>query len=231
MDSSEMSLAVAFAAGMVSFASPCVLPLVPVYMAMLTGAGEGEEAAKWRFIVNGVFFMLGFTLVFMAMGATASLLGQLFLDYQDILRKVGGGFIILMGLQLAGVLRLPGLGRNWRWSPGRSLHGPLGAFLLGLAFTAGWTPCIGPILAAILAYAGMAGEVSRGLYLLLAYSAGFALPFLVFSFFCQRYLTQARALYRWLPVLQRMAGAILVISGIMLYLNWFQRVLGIILGG
>ena len=231
MDSSEVTLAAAFAAGVVSFVSPCVLPVVPVYMAMLTGAGEGEKVTRWRFIVNGTFFMLGFTLVFMAMGATASLLGQVFLDYQDILRKAGAIFIILMGAQLLGLLRLPGLERNWHWSPSGALRGPLGAFLLGLAFTAGWTPCIGPILAAILTYAGMDGEVSHGLYLLLAYSAGFALPFLVFAFFCQRYLPQVRALYRWLPVLQKIAGAILVIAGIMLYLNWLQRGLGIIFGG
>ncbi len=164
------------------------------------------------------------------MGATASLLGRLFLEHQDTVRRVGAVFIVLMGLQLAGLLRLPGLDRERRLTPGGRLQGPLGAFVLGLAITAGWTPCVGPILAAILAYAGIGGTVGHGALLLTAYAAGFALPFLLFTLLYRRYSARIRARYRWLPVIQQAAGAVLVATGVLLYFDLLQKGLGLIYG-
>jgi cytochrome c-type biogenesis protein len=227
MQGHDISLLAAFAAGAVSFLSPCVLPVVPAYLAVLAG---GEDGTRRQFVVRTACFFAGFTVVFVAMGATASLLGRLFLEHQDIVRRVGAVFIVLMGLQLAGLLRLPGLDRERRFTPGASLRGPLGAFVLGLAITAGWTPCVGPILAAILAYAGIDGTVGRGILLLTAYSAGFALPFLLFTLLYRRYSARIRTRYRWLPLIQRAAGAVLVATGVLLYFNLLQQVLGLIYG-
>lgn len=231
MGNSEVSLAAAFAAGVVSFASPCVLPLVPVYLAMLAGTGSEGADAKRRLVINSGFFLLGFTVVFIAMGATASLIGQLLIDYRETVRRAGGVLIMLMGAQTAGLIRVPGLERRWGWSAKGALTGPLGAFVLGLAFTVGWTPCIGPILAAILTLAGLDGRPTSGLLLLAAYSVGFAVPFIIFSLVCQRYFPQIRRLYRWLPVLQKTTGALLLVMGLAIYFNWLNRGLGIILGG
>jgi cytochrome c-type biogenesis protein len=226
VDGNDISLLAAFAAGAVSFLSPCVLPIVPAYLAVLTGGGEGRR----KFVANTVCFFAGFTVVFILMGATASLLGRLFIEHQDAVRKVGAVFIALMGLQLTGLLRLPGLQRELRLTPGGRLDGPLGSFVLGLALTAGWTPCVGPILAAILAYAGIDGTVARGVLLLAAYAAGFALPFLLFTILYKRYSARIRAGYHWLPALQKAAGAILVLTGVLLYFNLVQRGIGIIYG-
>ncbi len=227
MHGHDISLLAAFAAGAVSFLSPCVLPVVPAYLAVLAG---GETGARRQFAVRTVCFFAGFTVVFVAMGATASLLGQLFLEHQDTVRRVGAVFIVLMGLQLIGLLRLPGLDRERRLAPGGRLGGPLGAFVLGLAITAGWTPCVGPILAAILAYAGIDGTVSHGVLLLTAYAAGFALPFLLFTLLYRRFSARIRARYRWLPVIQRAAGAVLVATGVLLFFDLVQKLLGIIYG-
>lgn len=226
MDGNGISLLAAFAAGVVSFLSPCVLPIVPAYLAVLAGGGAGGRRPH---VADTVCFFAGFTVVFIVMGATASLLGQLFLEHQDLVRKVGAAFIALMGLQLAGLLRLPGLERERRLAPG-GLTGPAGAFVLGMALTAGWTPCVGPILAAILAYAGIGGDFAGGVLLLTAYAAGFALPFLLFTVLYRRYAARIRARYRWLPVVQKAAGLVLTATGVLLYFNLVQRGLGLIYG-
>lgn len=226
MDGSEISLAAAFAAGVLSFLSPCVLPLVPGYLALLAG-DPAAAGGRQRFALNTACFFAGFTLVFLLMGATASLFGQLFSQHQETVRKVGAVIIGLMGLQLAGVLRLGALARDWRRLPG-GVGGPFGAFVLGLALTAGWTPCIGPILAAILTYAGIEAAPGRGVLLLTAYAAGFAVPFVLFTLVYRRWLNRIRAFYRWLPVIQQAAGALLVLTAVLLYFNLVQKVIGMI---
>jgi len=229
VNGSEVSLMAAFIAGVVSFVSPCVLPVIPVYVAMLAGAGEEAVASNRRLIFHSVCFMAGFTVVFLLMGATASLLGQLFADYQQVVRKAGGLFMVFMGFCLAGFIRIPTLQRDWRPLKKGYIDGPFGAMLLGMAITAGWTPCIGPILASVLTYAGIGNTLELGISLLFAYAMGFAVPFFLFALLCNRYLSRIRSWYRWLPLIQKASGIILAVTGVLLYFNLVQKGLGIIL--
>lgn len=229
MSGGEVSLLAAFIAGAVSFVSPCVLPMIPVYVAMLAGAGDEAGNAGRRLVFHSFCFMAGFTAVFLVMGATASLLGQLFADYQEVVRKAGGLFMVFMGLCLAGVVRLPTLERDWRPMQKRYSQGPLGAMLLGAAITAGWTPCIGPILASVLTYAGIGSTLAQGLYLLFAYAVGFAVPFLLFALLCHRYAGRFGSWYRWLPAIQKTAGVVLAVTGVLIYFDLVQQGLGLLL--
>lgn len=198
-----------FVAGSVAFLSPCILPLMPTYVALLTG-GNG------RFWPSALCFWAGFTLVFIAMGATASWLGQWFLTYQTYLQQGGAVFVFLMGLQMLGWLPMGRLQREWRpWLTG-TVTGPFSAFLLGMAFTAGWTPCTGPVLAVVLAYAGSVGVWQYGVYLLFIYALGFALPFLLLGWLLTRYALRLQGWYRYLPYVQRFSGIILLVLAVLL---------------
>ncbi len=225
----NISLLAAFAGGLLSFLSPCVLPLLPVYSALLAGtAAAAAERNPATIYLNAGCFLLGFTVVFIVMGATASLLGQWFLYYQPEIRKIGAVLIIIMGLCLTGWLRITPLEREYRPLLARAFQGPGGAFLLGISFTAGWTPCTGPILASILLYAGGNMTVVGGVGLLLVYALGFSLPFFLLAVVLRRYLNRIRSFYRWLPRLQRLAGYILIITGILLGFDWLQKGLGLL---
>ena len=233
MESIDISFLTVFVAGLISFFSPCVLPMLPAFVAVLGGsadsAAEKGERGRWRFFSNLFFFFSGFALVFIAMGATASYLGQFFMEYQEIVRKVGAVFIALMGLHLMGFLRVAGLYREYRPFLQRTFQGPLGAFVLGVAFTAGWTPCTGPILAAILVYAGTTATVSQGIWLLFIFTIGFSLPFWLLALFLHRVLPWLRHIYQWLSLLQGVAGFILLLTGVILYFDLMQRILGFLL--
>jgi cytochrome c-type biogenesis protein len=224
---SDISLWAAFAAGVVSFVSPCVLPVVPVYIALLAGAGD--EKAERRLVLNGACFLAGFTLIFVLMGVTASIIGQLFLVYQGIVRKIGGVVMVGMGVILLGLDRLPLFNQAWHPRLAKVAGNPLGAMLLGITVAAGWTPCTGPILAAVLAYAGASATAVRGAWLLFAYSAGLALPFLLFALFCRGLSVRMKSWYRWLPLVQKAAGVVLIACGILLYFNWLRIVLALLL--
>lgn len=224
---SNMSWLTAFGAGLVSFLSPCVLPMVPTYTAFLAGSSVdgADRPEQWRFFLNSFCFLTGFTVVFVAMGATASLFGQFFFDYQDSIRKFGALFMIVMGLQMAGVFRFTSLSREYRPLLATTLQGPVGAFVLGIAFTAGWTPCTGPILASILMYAAAADTVSQGALLLFVYALGFTVPFFIIALLMNRYLSTIKTMYRWLPAIQRCAAVILIIAGILVYFDFVQTVI------
>lgn len=218
----------AFGAGLISFLSPCVVPLLPTYTAFLAGSGaaEGEKPAQWRFFLNSFCFLTGFTIVFVAMGATASLVGEFFFDYQEAIRKFGAVFMILMGMQLLGIFRLSFLQREYRPLLTNSFQGPLGAFVLGVAFTAGWTPCTGPILASILVYAGTSATMTQGALLLFVYALGFTVPFFIIAFLLNRYLAGIKRLYRWLPMIQRGAAVVLILVGVGMYFDLITKMLG-----
>lgn len=219
-----VSLAAAFLAGIVSLLSPCVLPLLPVYFSLLAGDAADDTA---RPLVNVVLFALGFTVVFVALGATASLLGQMLAAGRLWLQKAGGVFIFAMGAFLAGVVPAPLLQRTWRprW---RRFVGPGAAFFLGMAFTLGWTPCIGPILASILLYAGVTATVTQGMALLAAYAAGFMLPFVIIGALWHRCGRLHRVLLPLMPVLQKAAGVVLMLAGVLIYFDLLGKGLGML---
>jgi Cytochrome c biogenesis protein len=227
----DISLVAAFLAGVASLLSPCVLPLLPSYLAFLganSEAGPGAAGGRWRLAGNMALFFCGFIAVFVLMGASASYIGRLFADHQSVVRQVGGGFMVLMGLQVAGVFSLPLLRQERRPLLEHIFHGPAGAFLFGVAVAAGWTPCIGPILATILMYAGTAETVTQGVLLLLVYALGFCLPFLLLAFLYVRVAARFTRLFSWLPWIQRIAGIIIILTGIAIfgdYMNALQALL------
>ncbi|HWR38094.1 MAG TPA: cytochrome c biogenesis protein CcdA [Patescibacteria group bacterium] len=222
----SLSLLSVFIAGVLSFFSPCVLPLLPAYSAILTGLGGDGKSSSARRWGNSLSFMAGFAVVFILMGATASYLGQLFGEYQEPMRKLGAVFIIVMGFLMMGLFRISWLEREYRPGLQRVFRGPAAAFAMGIAFTAGWTPCTGPILAAVLMYAGTSASIGQGAFLLLVYTLGFAIPFLTLVLLCDRIASRLRLFYGLLPWLQRIAGLLLVIAGVLLYFDLMQRILG-----
>jgi len=219
----------AFLAGLLSFASPCVLPLVPPYLCYLAGVGmqelAGEHAgsdasgldrvARWRIIRQALAFVLGFSTVFVLLGATATLIGQALTRYLDWLSILAGVMIIGMGLHFLGVFRIALLYREARVSVERKPAGPFGAYLMGLAFAFGWTPCVGPVLAAILMVAGTGETAMRGAALLAVYSAGIGIPFLAAAALAGPFLGLMARMKRHLDLVEKLMGALLVGTGIL----------------
>ncbi len=233
MEAQSIGLVVAFAAGLLSFLSPCVLPLVPSYVTFITGmsldeltadADRAERANVRRVVlVHGILFILGFTVVFVIMGASATFLGSLFIAARTWIERVGGLLLIVFGLYLLGVLRLPGAAREWRVHLGEKPLGYLGTVLVGVTFGAGWTPCIGPVLGGILTLAMTTGSVSNGVGLLFVYSLGLAIPFLLAALLLQRFLGTSRRIGRWMPWVSRASGVLLLALGILMLSGSFTR--------
>jgi cytochrome c-type biogenesis protein len=210
---------IAFFAGVLSFLSPCVLPLVPTYLAYIGGAGAGRTLL----LRQAGLFVSGFSLVFIAMGASASALGSVIREQREPLTIAGGLLVILFGLVMLGVIRIPILYRDTRvqLSAKTETQSPIGALLLGMAFAFGWTPCIGPVLGAILTAAGTSGTLATGVGLLTAYAAGLALPFLVAALAIEPFTRVSRGMGPWLPWFERGAGVLLLIVGVMLITGTF----------
>ena len=217
MDS--ITLAGAFLGGLLSFFSPCTLPLLPSLVTFLQTEDEVPRL-DWR---RWVLFWLGFTIVFILMGSVVSTLGELFFEYQTILQKVSGVFVILMGFFLLGLGMRSFLSREYRPLLGKNFRkafsGPSGAFFLGIAFTVGWTPCSGPILAAVLAVAGNGENPTAGAVLLAAYAIGFGVPFGILTIFFDRLFVHVKGIFPYLVWIQRIAGVLLIILGILIYLD------------
>ena len=220
-DVSSLGIATAFAAGVVSFLSPCVLPLVPGYIGYLGGesfAGQRHRApaiaTRLPAIALSAFFVLGFSTVFIALGASATLLGRLLLPYRHAASIVGGSIIIIFGLVSTGLLRLPALQRDFHFHPRLSTGTPLTAYLLGAAFGFGWTPCIGPVLGAILTVGAMSTAVSTGVALLSVYSLGLGIPFLISALFVQRLVSTQRQVKRFGWALNVLAGVTMIVTGV-----------------
>lgn len=218
----DVGFGAALLAGLLSFVSPCVLPIVPPYLAYLAGlsfdqVASGAEGAgnSRRIVLSSVAFVAGFTTVFVALGATASLVGQVIAQWFDVLSVVAGIIIILMGLHFLGVFRIALLYRDTRIEVSRKPAGLLGAYVLGLAFAFGWTPCVGPVLAAILFVAGSQGEAVRGAGLLAVYSLGIGLPFILAAAFATRFLEFATRFRRHMHKVEMVMGGFLVLTGIL----------------
>jgi len=208
--------------GLISFVSPCVLPLVPPYLCYIGGVSlseleeAGPETAATRGVVRAAFgFVAGFTTVFVALGATASVIGRTVSAYAGTLTVIGGILVVLMGLHFIGVFRFAFLNREARLHVRDVEPGLVGAYLLGLAFAFGWTPCIGPVLAAILGIAGTSDTVGEGAALLAVYSLGLGVPFVAAALFAPLFLNWLRRFKRFLPVVEKGMGAFLVLTGIL----------------
>jgi cytochrome c-type biogenesis protein len=221
MGTASLGVLVAFSAGLFSFLSPCVLPLFPSYLSFITGMSVADlksdltAAARRRVMLHSVIFVLGFSVVFVALGASFSAAGQVLFQYRDWIRRVGGLLIIVFGLYIAGLLNVGIFGRTQQWQIREKPAGFVGSFLVGVTFAIGWTPCVGPILGAILSLAGTAETVERGVGLLVAYSAGLGVPFLISAFALGAFLRWFKRYQPFIPVVERGAGVLLVLF------NWY----------
>ena len=221
------SFALAFVAGVLSFLSPCVLPLIPSYVGFLTGLTLEElEVRRGTALAHALWFVAGFSLIFIALGATASALGVLLLRSQVWIGRIGGGVVILFGLYLLGVLRPALLMRERKVQLARKPLGYLGSAFVGVTFGAAWTPCIGPILGAILTLAAAQASVGHGAALLTAYSAGLALPFVVTALALDRFLAWFQRFRPYLVWVERIAGILLILLGLLLVTDRFTLLAG-----
>jgi len=224
----ELSIGLAFLAGLASFLSPCVFSLVPAYIGYLSGrsvaAGDLSAAAlRWKTVSHGLAFVLGFSIVFIMLGVAASAIGRLLYDMRNILSTIGGIVVIIFGLHMTGLVRIPFLEYDLRpqsrMDEGR---GYLSSALMGVFFSAGWSPCVGPVLGSILTLALQGGSVSQGVELLSAYSAGLAIPFLLAAFGIGWVTRTLRKYGKVMHYVEIVMGVILIIVGIMLALGTFN---------
>lgn len=222
-----MSAVVAFTAGLLSFLSPCVLPLIPSYVGFITGMTvEEAERRRWNALLHGLWFVGGFTLVFVLLGAAASAVGNLLRDYQVWLGRVGGALLILFGLYLLGILRPAFLMRERRVQLARKPLGYFGSGVVGFTFGAAWTPCIGPILGGILTLAATQTGLAQGMALLTVYALGLAVPFLVTAVALERFLIWFQRFRPYIVWVDRVAGGMLIVLGILLITDRFTLLAG-----
>ncbi len=222
----QISFIAAFSAGLLSFVSPCVLPLVPSYISYITGLSveqltDTSERMKFKkaIVLNSLLFIAGFSSVFIAFGASASLLGQMLVTYQDSIRRIGGILIIVFGLYLLGILNLNLLKMEHRYQFRNRPAGYLGSFLIGIAFAAGWTPCVGPVLGSILLYASTTDSLLDGVALLTFYSVGLGLPLFLTALGVDRFLAYFKEVRTYLWAVSTVSGVLLVTVGVMIYAN------------
>ena len=222
MEAPTIGLFIAFSAGLLSFLSPCVLPLVPSYVTFITGLSiDDVQASRRTALVHGLLFVLGFSFIFIALGAIATGLGQTLGASRDWLARIGGVVMIVFGLYLMGVLNIGFLMRERRLHLADKPAGYLGTVFVGIAFGAGWTPCIGPILGSILMYSSAQETLSRGLLLLTLYSLGLAVPFVLSALAVDRFMAFFRRVRRQMVWLSRIAGAVMIGMGLLMVTNRF----------
>jgi len=216
----------AFAAGLVSFLSPCVLPLVPGYVSLISGVGveelKAQETAVLRKVMlNSVAFVLGFSMVFVILGALSTEVGQIASQYKSVLAQVAGVLVIVFGLHLTGILRIKALYADKRLHNVKGGNTPWGAFVIGFAFAFGWTPCVGPILSGILVIAAAQNSVGKGILLLTVYSLGLAVPFLLTALGIERFMKFYTGFRRHMHVVEVASGALLIALGVLLVFGKF----------
>jgi len=217
----------AFIAGMLSFISPCVLPLAPGYVAMISGVSveelrERQSGVQWRILGNALLFVLGFSILFVALGASAGAAGRFLSANREVLNRIAGAVIVIFGAVLLGWIRIPALGGDKRFH-GLIARGKLRSFLLGLAFAFGWTPCAGPALVAMLMLASTQQTVSRGIALLSVYSAGLAVPFLLVAVGTSKFISIYQRWRSGLVWVERSAGVLLIGIGVLVFFDLFQE--------
>jgi cytochrome c-type biogenesis protein len=230
MDGVSIGVGIAFLAGMVSFLSPCVFPIVPGYVGFVTGLSmdelrEGTTGdARREAAVHAALFVGGFSILFLALGASATALGSVLRDALPLMQRIGGVVIIAFGLFMLGVLRIPALMRERRLQLRSKPAGKAGSVVAGIAFGAGWTPCIGPVLASLLFYAGFEETMTRGMVLLGAYALGLGIPFFLSAVALNWFLAGASRVKRWIVPIERATGGVLVVLGILLVSGEFARI-------
>lgn len=216
MDGS-LGITISFTAGLLSFLSPCVLPLIPSYISFITGLSIDDVQRSRRVtLTHSLLFIAGFTTIFLALGATATVLGQILVRQRDWVGRIGGVLVIVLGLYLLGVFNIGAFSREKRVHVATKPLGYFGTFLVGMAFAAGWTPCIGPILGGVLTYTASSADLNRGLVLLFAYSLGLAVPFLLASLMIDRFMTLFQRYRGALLWISRASGVMLVLVGILM---------------
>jgi cytochrome c-type biogenesis protein len=216
----------AFVAGLISFLSPCVLPLVPGYVSLISGAGIEELKSTdghllRKVMLNSAAFIIGFSLVFVTLGAISTEVGQFLAQYKSLLARIAGAVIILFGLHLTGIFQIKALLADTRLHTLKGGASPWGAFVIGFAFAFGWTPCVGPILAVVLGFAAAQDTVWKGIFLLAIYSAGLAVPFLITSFGIERFLKFYNRFKSHMHAVEVASGGLLIVLGILLVMGKF----------
>jgi len=232
MISENVPYHLALLAGLASFFSPCVLPLIPAYFTFITGFSleellEGKASAlRIKILISTILYVSGFSFVFILLGASASYLGSLVFEYRNVITKIGGAVIILFGIHLTGLIRIRYLNVEKRLHMQRKPLHFLGAFFIGMAFGAGWSPCIGPLLGSILILAGSQETVRTGVLLLAVYSAGLALPFILISIFINFLLVFIKKTIRIIKYINAVAGVLLIIIGVLLLTDKLYLITG-----
>jgi cytochrome c-type biogenesis protein len=226
VEAANLGLGLAFLAGLASFLSPCVFALVPAYIGYLSGRSAGSpEANRWHTVAHAVAFVLGFSVVFILLGMGASALGSVLFDLRPYLTKIGGTVVILFGLHMTGVIRIPFLQYDVRrQQPPDPKWGYLSSALLGVFFSAGWSPCVGPILGTILTLSLNTGSISQGFWLLLAYSAGLAIPFLIAAMEISLVTTALRRYGKAIHYIEVAMGVVMIAVGVLLFMGRFEQI-------
>ncbi|WP_339862780.1 cytochrome c biogenesis CcdA family protein [Paremcibacter congregatus] len=228
MENIDVSYLVALLSGMFSFLSPCVLPLVPAYICFITGNSyqdmqDRDNIDKWAMFWPALAFVLGFSTVFIALGAGASSIQGVLQDYKDVFAKISGVMIVILGVHFTGLIRLSFLYKEARFQTQGEQKGLVGAYVIGLAFAFGWTPCIGPILATILTLAATQEHFSQGVALLAVYSLGLGVPFILASVAINRFLATSARLRRHMRVVEYIIGALLIVTGVAIFTGSLQN--------
>ena len=220
----DIGLIAAFSAGVLSFFSPCILPLIPTYLSYLVGdyTKSKEKNKNMSIIISSLSFIAGFTLIFITLGLSATFLGKFLIRNQNLVTKIGGVIIIIFGFHLIGIFKISYFYREKKFELPEYLQGNLRSFVMGLVLAAGWTPCVGPILSSILIAASTSANIMEGGFLLLFYSLGLSIPFFLSAIFMDYLLPKLKAFNKYLPVVNKVTGILLIIFGILMYTGYLE---------
>ena len=231
MGTENISALVAFTAGLISFLSPCILPMIPSYLAFITGISLEElsqdqnlKKVRKSVITNSLLFIMGFSILFIAMGASATFIGKFLARNIRWLEIIGGTFVIILGLHFAGLFKIKFLEREKKIHLDKKPLGALGTVLVGMAFGAGWTPCVGPILGSILTMAAATQDVAKGIILLISYSVGLGIPFLLTGLLIHKFFEYFKTIRKYFRVITLVGGILLVIIGLLLITGYFTTI-------
>lgn len=224
MFAQEVSIPLAFAAGILSFFSPCILPMIPIYIMYLTGNTSEEHIQKRLAFTRTLGFIIGFTIIFMILGLSASALGQLLARHHDLMLKISGIIMIVFGLHMTGLFKLKFMSKSVKQKSPQNVTSFFSAMVMGIAFAAGWTPCFGPVLASIIIFASTSSTIMQGVGLLVVYSIGLAIPFLLTSLFINQFnrlLLKTNKIIKYMPLI---SGLLLILFGILVFTNSFVAI-------